>query len=119
MTLSALTLGISGISLLFFPDEIMHKLSGNNQYSIILQVIGALYFGFAMSNWTSKNSILGGIYGRAIVIGNLSHFMIGGILILKFYLKTTELIFLIASVIYFLFAISFGYLFRTHPKSAV
>ncbi|MCX2742753.1 hypothetical protein OO013_02685 [Mangrovivirga sp. M17] len=117
MTLSAYVLGISGLSLLFFPEEIMEFLTQSNQNAILLQIIGAAYFGFAMSNWTAKHSIMGGIYGRAILIGNLSHFMTGGILITKYYLKTSNTTFLIISIVYILFLITFGYLFMNNPKT--
>ena len=48
MSLSAVVMGITGIVLSFFPQEfaIFFNLAGSN--IILLQVLGGLYFGFAM-----------------------------------------------------------------------
>jgi hypothetical protein len=42
-----------------------------------VQILGALYLGFAIANWTAKDSVIGGIYGRALALGNLVHFLVG------------------------------------------
>ncbi|NMM48544.1 hypothetical protein HH304_09050 [Flammeovirgaceae bacterium KN852] len=115
---SSIVLGITGTLLIFLPEELAESLHLSPNIAIVFQVLGALYFGFAMSNWTAKHSILGGIYGRAILIGNLSHFFTGGLVILKYYSKNGSYIFLLIAMTYLLFAFLFGYLFKTHPKTA-
>ena len=34
-------------------------------------------------NWTARGSVLGGIYGRAVVAGNQTHLTVGAILLVK------------------------------------
>jgi hypothetical protein len=49
----------------------------------IAQMCGASLLGFAAMNWTARGSAIGGIYGRAVVIGNQTHLMIGALLLIS------------------------------------
>lgn len=80
----------------------------------MLQILGAMYFAFAMINWTSRANLIGGIYGRPIAIGNLCHFVIAALALLKAYSSGLSVI-LIPAIIYTLFAVVFGIIFLTHP----
>jgi hypothetical protein len=116
MTLSAAALGVTGILLSFFPGETAAYLGITKNASIILQILGALYFGFAILNWTAKANLIGGIYSRPVAIGNFTHFMIGGLALLKSVSKNTDLTYLwIAAFIYAIFAILFGYVMFNNP----
>ncbi|MBB5396962.1 hypothetical protein [Mucilaginibacter sp. AK015] len=121
MILSALFLAIIGMGLTFFPQEINAGIGmGPNKYfTLIIQILGGLYFGFAMINWMAKGSIVGGIYNRPIVIGNFAHFFIGGIALVKALLADASLpspVWILAGI-YTLFAIVFGILFNRHPAA--
>ena len=85
MSSSALLLATLGISLSFFPKEIISflHLNSTKPVELVLQLIGALYFAMAMLNWMAKGSYIGGIYNRPIAIANLSHILIGGMAIIK------------------------------------
>jgi hypothetical protein len=116
MSLSAVVMGITGIVLSFFPQEfaIFFNLAGSN--IILLQVLGGLYFGFAMLNWAAKANLTGGIYSRPVTIGNLTHFVIVGLALLKFGTgNTTNKYIWIAVILYAIFAILFGIVFFTNP----
>ena len=118
MTISALTMGVAGIALSFLPHELFNYLSsttGTILDSLILQVLGALYFAFAMVNWTAKANLIGGIYARPIAIGNLTHFTVGALALIKGYFSNHEMVILTLSVIYTVFAILFAIVFFTHP----
>jgi hypothetical protein len=118
MTISALTMGVAGILLSFLPYEILNYLSSTNGTvldSLILQILGALYFAFAMVNWTAKANLIGGIYARPISIGNLTHFVIGALALIKGYFSNHEMAILTLSVIYTVFAILFAIVFFKHP----
>ncbi len=120
MTTSAFTLGILGISLSFLPKEIAQYLTAdNNIISILfLQLLGALYLGFSMMNWMAKGSIIGGIYNKPIAIGNFMHYGVGVLALIKI-ISSIELhreIFIVLTIIYAVFALSFAYVFRTNPK---
>ena len=58
-----------------------------NPLSVLIQLLGALYFSFALMNWTAKDSIIGGIYARPISLGNFAHFFSGTVLIAKYLLS--------------------------------
>jgi Na+-driven multidrug efflux pump len=121
MTISALTMGVAGIALSFLPHELLNYLSPTSETNLeplILQVLGALYFAFAMVNWTSKANLIGGIYSRPIAIGNLTHFLIGALALIKGYSSNHETVILILSVVYTVFAMSFVIVFFKHPVKA-
>jgi Na+-driven multidrug efflux pump len=121
MTISALTMGVAGIALSFLPHELLSYLgptSETNLEPLILQILGALYFAFAMVNWTSKANLIGGIYSRPIAIGNLTHFLIGALALIKGYSSNHETVILILSVVYTVFAMSFAIVFFKHPVKA-
>ena len=74
-------MGVTGIILSFIPQEVSHFLSLTESTPIVFQILGALYFGFAMLNWTAKANLIGGIYSRPVAIGNFTHFLIGGLIL--------------------------------------
>ncbi|HTE01021.1 MAG TPA: hypothetical protein VK668_17140 [Mucilaginibacter sp.] len=121
MTLSAVFLGIIGIGLTFLPNEIaaLTGISPSKILLLILQILGALYFSFAMLNWTAKGAIIGGIYNKPIATANLTHFMIGALALIKALLNNHDLpcgIWVLAGI-YSIFAVIFGMMFFRHPSS--
>lgn len=121
MISSSIFLGTLGITFSFIPDEIISSLSVTpNQISTLsLQLLGALYLGFAMLNWMAKGSLIGGIYNRPIAIGNFMHFAVGALALIKIITKihTHSEIVISLTIVYSVFAILFGYVFRTNPSS--
>ena len=121
MTLNAIMLALIGISLIFLPKEILDyfELSASDTLELLMQITGSLYFAFAMLNWMSKGSIIGGIYGRPIAIANLTHFVIAGLSLIKGTMANPGLSYVIWSIaiIYSIFAILFGIVLFKHPVS--
>lgn len=117
MTASAIMLGVMGITLTFLPKEIAKYLDLNDASIslIILQLLGATYYAFAMLNWMSKEKIIGGIYNRPIAIGNFTHFFIGGLALIRVAVANQISILWIASILYVLFALFFGLLLFRNP----
>ncbi|MDA3859952.1 MAG: hypothetical protein PF445_01885 [Melioribacteraceae bacterium] len=119
MTFSAIMLGIVGISLTFLPQEISiyFDLRTSKLIQTKIQILGALYFSFAMLNWMTKASFIGGVYNRPIVIANLTHFMIGSITLVKHIISSENLsvIFVILTTLYSLLTILFGRILFRHP----
>ena len=116
MSLSAAVIGITGIILTLFPREfaIFFKIADTN--IILLQVLGGLYFGFGMLNWTAKANLTGGIYSRPVAMGNFTHFVIVALALLKFATRnTTNPYIWIAAILYLVFAILFGMVLFTSP----
>ena len=119
MTLSAIILALIGISLIFLPNEILDylELSVSGTLQLLMQIIGSFYFAFAILNWMSKGSIIGGIYNRPIAMANLTHFVIAGLALIKGILANPSLSYVIWSIaiIYSIFAIFFGIVAFRHP----
>lgn len=119
MISSCIFLGAVGITLTFVPDEIISSLSvAPNQISTLsLELLGALYLGFAILNWMAKESVIGGIYNRPIAIGNFMHFVVGALALVKIVgsIQTPTEAVIALTVVYSVFALLFGYVFRTNP----
>ncbi|KAA9331965.1 hypothetical protein [Adhaeribacter soli] len=125
MTSSGFFMAASGITLSFFPHEILQFADQKPSLvmDLVLQVLGALYLGFAMLNWMAKGNLIGGIYSRPVAIGNLAHFLIAGLALLKaaFTMGNSPFVWALA-IIYAGFALAFGLVTFTHPakvKAAV
>jgi protein-S-isoprenylcysteine O-methyltransferase Ste14 len=119
MSSSAISLAIIGLGMTFFPKEIADKLllDSTVTFQLILQVLGALYFAFAMLNWMAKGNAMGGIYNRPIVIANVAHYLIGGLALMKGLINHPDLpwaIWVMAGL-YFIFALFFGILLFRSP----
>jgi hypothetical protein len=116
MSFSAAVMGITGIVLTLFPQEFAGFFKLAETSVILLQLLGGLYFGFGMLNWAAKANLIGGIYSRPVAIGNLTHFVIGGLALLKFATRNTTSTYVwIAVIFYLVFAILFGIVIFTNP----
>jgi hypothetical protein len=119
MTLCAIFLAVIGIGLTFLPDElsVYINVAPDKNFVLILQLLGALYFGFGMLNWMAKGSSIGGIYNKPIVAANFAHFLIGALALLKGLSNSQDSIYFmwILAGIYSIFAILFGILFFRNP----
>jgi hypothetical protein len=85
MTSSSILLAAAGIFALFVPDVLlgMQGVESVISLSLLIQLMGALYFSFALMNWTAKDSAIGGVYARPVSVGNFAHFFAGTMLLLK------------------------------------
>lgn len=112
-------MGLLGIALSFMPNEILNLLEqvSNKNSVLTLQLAGALYFGFAVTNWMAKGILIGGIYARPLAIGNFSHFLIAGLALAKFLVNDSNPsnYFYILTIIYALFVVSYGFILFKHP----
>lgn len=118
MTSSALLMALGGISLIFLPNEIVNYIGLNSAKSvpIVLQLLGAAYFAFAVLNWMAKESLIGGIYNRPIAFGNFTHFFVGGLVLIKgITVNKNMLVIGILCFLYIIFALFFGLLLFRHP----
>ncbi len=119
MISSAVFLAIIGTFLSFFPNEIAEYLNVDpNVITILfLKILSALYLGFGILNWMAKGTLIGGIYNRPIAIGNLMHFGVGAIALVKVVsnIETHSEIIIFLTVVYVIFAILFAYVFKTNP----
>ena len=113
MTTSSLTLTIAGLFALFAPDILLTTLgaSPSMPLAVPVQLMGSLYFAFALVNWTAKDSAIGGIYARPVSLGNFAHFFSGALILLKYSLSNSfNLAVLSMTMMYVLFAVLFYWL---------
>lgn len=118
MSLSAILMAVLGICASFLPQEIL-SYSGADPRDLgvlLVQVIGALYLGFAMLNWMARGNLIGGVYSRPVAMGNFLHFAVVAIALLKALLGGASAeILLVGAVVYSVFAVWFGLVVFTHP----
>jgi len=69
---TGITLGISGLVLLFFPMEVGIRLGFAMSASLPLQLFAGGVLSMAALNWMGRGAIYGGIYGRPIVVSNFA-----------------------------------------------
>jgi hypothetical protein len=113
MTSSSVILGVAGVFALFGPDVLlaMQGVKGTPSLSVLVQLMGTLYFAFALMNWTARDSAIGGIYARPLSLGNFGHFFAGSMLLIRFQLSSDfNLSLSIALVVYLTFAALFYWL---------
>ena len=82
---SATVLLMAGLALLFAPDAVLPRLMPDYPPTALWlgQLLGAAWLGVAALNWASRATILGGIYGRPIVLANVAIYFIGALVMLS------------------------------------
>lgn len=111
MTGSAAMLAALGLAATFAPQEIAARFGGETHGPavLLLQMTGGLLLGFAMLDWMARESSLGGIYNRPIVVGNFLHFTIVALALAKAVAAgRREPENLALTLLYVLFALWFG-----------
>ena len=83
VALSALCFAAIGVLLLFAPEEVGGTLIPRAGGGPLVQLLGAALIGYGAMNWIARGSLLGGIYGRAVVAGNQTHLTVGALLLVK------------------------------------
>lgn len=111
---SSAVLALAGLAASFAPAELLRALgsSDTGPTVAVVQLLGALYLAFAFVNWTAKENPIGGIYSRPIALGNLTHFLMGALSLVKLYVAGQKSVAVAAMVVvYAIFAILFARLF--------
>ena len=117
-TASAALLAAAGLAFLFAADVLLPILipgfSANGAW--LGQIMGAAWLGIASLNWQSRTMLLGGIYGRSVVMTNaLLYFVTAMVLINTILRDGAPLILWIPAAIAAGFAIVYGWLLRRGP----
>ena len=120
MTAAAFVLGIVGLAATIAPRELLAAAgggAGDRVAAVAVQLLGAAALGFAMLDWMSRGSMLGGIYGRPLVVGNLLHFFAGAMALTKAATAAGSGPLLAPAAVYGLLAALFALLlFRNPPE---
>jgi hypothetical protein len=112
MTTSAVFLIGSGAVLNFAPQEVAAQLgvSGGAMATLVFQVLAGLLMGMGIVNWMSRGNAVGGIYGRAIGLGNALQFVVGSFGFARAVVADSSPMLLVLLGAYLLFAVGFLYL---------
>ncbi len=123
MVSSAAILGAAGILLLFAPAELARRVADSPDTAqapaLPLQLWAAALLGLGAVNWIGRGLMLGGIYGRALVLGNLVHWLVAGLVLLRAALDRPSAPALWgATALVGAFAFLFYRLMRRHPVTS-
>jgi hypothetical protein len=83
VTLVAVLLIGLGMVALFAGEPLGRQLFSTAVPPPLASVWGVALVGLGLTNWIAKGSILGGIYGKAVVVGNHAHFLGGSLVLLS------------------------------------
>src|SRR5687768_15921851 len=113
-------MGILGIAGSFLPEELLRAAGVAPDRTVVIttQLHASLLFGFAMLNWMGRGSLIGGIYNRPLAAGNVAHFVIGALALLKASFGDGQAVALYALTgVYVMFAAAFALVLLRSPVS--
>jgi len=110
MTLSAIFLALAGLITSYFPDRVLetHGTVPDGPTLLLIQMMGALYLGFAVLNWMARGTLMGGIYGRPIGLGNFLHFAMVAVMLTREAIDHGVVQLATSATVFGAFAIGFG-----------
>lgn len=114
---SAIFLALLGLVTSFGPEEVLrtHGTVPDNATLLLVQMMGALYLGFAILNWMARGVIIGGIYARPLALGNFLHFGMVGMMLSKAAIVHGAVQLATSALVFSIFAIWFGVVSFKHP----
>ena len=118
LSIAACILGLPGVFLLFAPDLALASLGGNPlpEAQLFAQLAGGLALALGINNWMARGAVIGGIYGRPLLMTDLCAFFITGLGLLKAPgAFGAQPIVIAAGLLYLLCGLAFGRLLFTHP----
>lgn len=113
MITCSVALALAGLAASFAPSELLRALGSpdGEPLPVLIQLLGAMYIAFAITNWTAKDNVIGGIYSRPLSLGNCVHFIMGALALAKQQFSHGVSMPLIAVLLaYTIFAICFAWL---------
>jgi hypothetical protein len=83
--ISALVLLLGGLALLFAPDDLLPALAPGFPPAAawLGQLLAAAWLAMAALNWLQRTAVLGGIYGRPVVLANIALYFITALSLLR------------------------------------
>ena len=117
MISSAIFMAFAGLATSFAAPEVLglHGTTPDNATVMLIQMMGALYLGFAILNWTARGVLIGGIYARPVALGNFLHFMMVALTLIKGAITFKVLPLAISAAVFSVFATWFGLVLFNPP----
>jgi hypothetical protein len=84
MEIIAAVLGVAALALIFAPELVLTQFAAEPGAGVLVlgQLYGAALFGLALIAWFARTMLLGGIYGRGIVVSGFAHALVGAFALL-------------------------------------
>jgi len=119
MMTSAAFLAVLGLVTSYMPQEVLglHGTVPDTSTLLLVQMMGALYLGFAILNWTARGILIGGIYARPVALGNFLHFAMVAVMLIKAAIVHGVVPLAISATVFSVFAIWFGVVLFKPPSS--
>jgi hypothetical protein len=119
MMTSAAFLAVLGLATSYMPQEVLglHGTVPDTPTLLLVQMMGALYLGFAILNWTARGILIGGIYARPVALGNFLHFAMVAVMLIKAAIVHGVVPLAISATVFSVFAIWFGLVLFKPPSS--
>lgn len=117
---SALLLALAGVILLFAPVEVVTRIAPGTPPASgwIVQLLGAAWLGLAAMNWLARFTMVGGIYGRAIVAANAMTYFVSAMVMLHVVRDEPTSVVLVITIVAVIMAATYGYLLFRGPFAA-
>ena len=117
MITSAAFLALIGLAESFVPEKVLeiHGTVPDNATLLLVQMMGAIYLGFAFLNWMARGVLIGGIYARPIAIGNFLHFGMVAVMLTKAAVVYGAAPLAMSAFVYSVFAVGFAVVLFTTP----
>jgi len=109
----------SGLALLFAPREVLASFGGTIDDPIIpiIQVLSGAVSGLGIMTWLLRRAPFGGIYGRPLLLANLTFSLVGSLTLLKVAFRTPGAIPLWGcAIVLGLLALGFGLAMYRSPE---
>lgn len=113
---AALAYGVPGLALTFGPGGVL-EWAGASAAPVdvwLAQLLGAALLGLAFLNWVQRHALMGGIYGRPLLLANLMFVTVAFFASARVWFDLGGRLIAVATVVLGLFVLAFGRsLFRT------
>lgn len=111
--------GIMGLLTSFLPQEVLEiiGLPSSPVHVLLVQILSAFYISLAMINYLSKDAVIGGIYNRPILMGNIAYHGIASLALVKYAMSQGifSATFITLTVVYCALSLGFLRLFFVVP----
>jgi hypothetical protein len=117
---SAVVYAIPGLVFTFAPDEVLLRLgvvAGPPLLHWLLELLGGALLGMAIMNAMQRYAMVGGVYGRPLLVANLALLSIGGLSSLRLWRSTGDQRVLIAAIVSCALLAAYGRLLFKSPET--
>ena len=110
MSVSAAFLALLGVLTSFFPYRVLaqHGTEPDGPTVLLVEMMGAIYLGYALTNWMARGVLMGGIYARPLALGNFLHFAMVTVMLTREAIDHKVLPLAVSAAVFGAFAIGFG-----------